>query len=109
MGFNNLILASPDSILMLSSKVEIFVGPSNESVLAFSSWLSDFNLTSTPITPSGDWVSVDLDVGKANDILGTEFHTYIHEETDTTSIRTLEYSIPASLQDHITSVHPTVL
>ncbi|EIM82411.1 family S53 protease [Stereum hirsutum FP-91666 SS1] len=89
-------------------EVEAFVAPSNETSSAFSSWLSSNNLTSTPISAAGDWLSVNITVSQANDLLSADFSTFTHETTGQSTVRTLEYSVPASLQSHISLVHPTV-
>jgi tripeptidyl-peptidase-1 len=52
-------------------------------------------------------LEIVIPVAKANDLLSTDFSVFTHVETGKTSIRTLAYSIPAVLQDHIDFFHPT--
>lgn len=47
-------------------------------------------------------------MSKANDLLAAEFSTFTHEETGSQLVRTLSYSLPTDLVDHIQFVHPTV-
>ena len=71
-------------------------------------WLSQNGLTATKASPAGDWLQVNVTVEKANSLFDAEFATFKHLSTDTDTVRTLEYSIPASLQGHLDFVHPTI-
>jgi len=89
-------------------EVEAFVAPSSESTTAVNEWLAANDLTASPISPAGDWISFSIDVQKANELFDADFSTFTHQATGTQTIRTLSYSIPASLKDHIELVHPTI-
>jgi tripeptidyl-peptidase-1 len=52
-------------------------------------------------------LEIAIPVAKANELLSTDFSIFTHVESGQTSIRTLEYSIPAVLQGHIDFFHPT--
>ncbi|KAJ7859994.1 family S53 protease [Mycena olivaceomarginata] len=58
------------------------------------SWLSGSNFTSVPVTPAGDWISVNITVAQANDLLAADFSTFQDQTINATS--------------HIDWVHPTV-
>ncbi|KAE9406774.1 family S53 protease [Gymnopus androsaceus JB14] len=88
-------------------QVESFAAPSEETVQAVTAWLDSFNITFTPATPAGDWIKLTVPVSTANQLLNTEFSVFNHTETGTTSVRTLEYSIPSDLQAHVKAIHPT--
>lgn len=88
-------------------QVEAFVAPKPESVTAVKDWLSSNGLTATTISPAGDWLSVSVPVSKANSLLGAHFSVFTDQNTGTQAVRTLSYSIPASLQGHIQLIHPT--
>ncbi|KAJ7915134.1 family S53 protease-like protein [Mycena leptocephala] len=64
-------------------------------------------ISSKPVTPAGDMLEIAIPVAKANELLSTDFSIFTHVESGQTSIRTLEYSIPAVLQGHIDFFHPT--
>jgi tripeptidyl-peptidase-1 len=66
------------------------------------------NLTSSPLTPAGDWIAVNMTVAQANRILTAEFSTFQNEETNHTVDRTLSYSIPSTLKSGINVIYPTV-
>ncbi|PCH35756.1 subtilisin-like protein [Wolfiporia cocos MD-104 SS10] len=89
-------------------EVEASVTPKAESVSAVHSWLNENGVNATTISPAGDWLSVQLPVGKANEMLGAEYSMFTHAGSGTQAVRTLSYSIPVDLQDHIDLVHPTV-
>ena len=44
---------------------------------------------------------------KANTLLNANFTTYLHEASNTTMVRTLAYSLPSDLTDHVSFVYPT--
>ncbi|KAJ7114150.1 family S53 protease-like protein [Mycena crocata] len=92
---------------LTQEEVAAFVRPTNETFLAVTAWLSGNNISSTPISPAGDMLQIVLPVAKANAILATNFSIFKDVDTGVTTIRTLEYSIPVALQDHIDFLHPT--
>ncbi|KAJ7900607.1 subtilisin-like protein [Mycena olivaceomarginata] len=89
-------------------KVEKFVAPSQDTIAQVQSWLGLNNLTSSPLTPAGDWIAVNMTVAQANRILTAEFSTFQNEETNHTVDRTLSYSIPSTLKSGINVIYPTV-
>lgn len=70
--------------------------------------MKENDITAQTSSPAGDWLSFSVPVSKANELLDTEFTVFTHDETNTQSVRTLTYSIPADLQDHVLLVHPTI-
>ncbi|OJT13754.1 Tripeptidyl-peptidase SED2 [Trametes pubescens] len=89
-------------------EVESFVAPTSDTVIAVNSWLAENNLTATSISSAGDWLSVDVPVAKANGLFNTNFTLFKHTATGGETVRTLEYSLPGSLQGHVDLVHPTI-
>ncbi|KAJ7312738.1 family S53 protease [Mycena albidolilacea] len=89
-------------------EINKFVAPSADTLSRVSSWLSGSNFTSVPVTPAGDWISVNMTVAQANDLLAADFSTFQDRTINATVIRTLCYAIPSNLQGHIDWVHPTV-
>ncbi|KAF5391735.1 hypothetical protein D9757_001780 [Collybiopsis confluens] len=92
---------------LTKEQVESFAAPSSETVQAVTEWLSLHNITATPATPAGDWLKFTIPVSTANQLLNTEYSVFNHTPSGTTSVRTLEYSIPSDLLAHIQAVHPT--
>ncbi|TFY57290.1 hypothetical protein EVJ58_g7104, partial [Rhodofomes roseus] len=89
-------------------EVEAYVKPTEESADAMKAWLSENELVATPLSPSGDWISVDIPVNKANDMLDADFSVFTHKVTGAQTVRTLQYSIPVDLAPHVDLIHPTV-
>ncbi|KAJ7836268.1 family S53 protease [Mycena olivaceomarginata] len=89
-------------------EVATFVKPTDDSLAAVSEWLAENNIAAKPVTPAGDMLEISIPVSQANELLSAEFSVFTHVDTGSTSIRTLQYSIPASLQAHIDFFHPTL-
>ncbi|KAJ6464216.1 peptidase S8/S53 domain-containing protein [Mycena vulgaris] len=93
---------------LTQDKINQFVAPSEETLSQVTSWLAAHNLASSPITPAGDWISVNMTVAQANELLVADFSTFQNPDTNQTVVRTLSYSIPNSLKAEISWIHPTV-
>ncbi|KAJ7762851.1 family S53 protease [Mycena maculata] len=89
-------------------EVAEYVKPTAETLSAVSGWLSENGITAKSVSPAGDLLQISLPVSKAETLLATQFSSFTHVASGTTSIRTLAYSIPASLRAHIQFVHPTI-
>ncbi|RPD61265.1 subtilisin-like protein [Lentinus tigrinus ALCF2SS1-6] len=84
-----------------------YTAPQPESIQTVTQWLDANGLAYTPATHSGDMLQFNIRLEQANRILDADFTTYIHEPTNTTTIRTLSYALPEYLHEHITLIHPT--
>ncbi|KAI0633617.1 subtilisin-like protein [Trametes polyzona] len=104
-------VSTPDSPLygqyLSKEEVEKFVAPKAKSVAAVNAWLADNGIQASVISPAGDWLSFSVPVSKASTLFDADFAVYTHEATGETSIRTLAYSVPSDLKEHIALVHPT--
>ncbi|KZT71791.1 family S53 protease-like protein [Daedalea quercina L-15889] len=89
-------------------EVEAFIAPTADSVSAVNAWLSDNGISSSTISPTGDWLLIQVPVSKADDLLDAQFSVFTHAATNKQTIRTLAYSIPTDLVGHLDLVHPTV-
>jgi len=76
-------------------------GTSNTAI----GWLQDYNITS--IDDDSDYILFRTNVETANKLLDTEFGWYRNEEAKQEVLRTLEYSVPAEVAEHINFVQPT--
>ncbi|KAI0205094.1 peptidase S8/S53 domain-containing protein [Astrocystis sublimbata] len=80
--------------------------PSQESLSSVHTWLKDAGVES--VEEDADWVSFKTTVGVANRMLGTQFSWFVSDEDKPRKIlRTLEYSVPEEVADHINLVQPT--
>ena len=75
--------------------------------MAVNAWLAENDISAQTISATGDWLSFEIPVSKANELFDADFSVYKHDETDMSVVRTLSYSIPADLQGHLELVHPT--
>lgn len=89
-------------------QVEEYVKPSSESVSLFTEWLSDNGISTTTISPAGDWLEFSVPVSQANELLDADFQVFTYESSGQQSIRTMSYSIPSNLQGHLALIHPTI-
>jgi Pro-kumamolisin, activation domain len=94
--------------IFLSFKVEEFVKPAKASVDAVNAFLESNGIKATTLSPAGDWLGFSVPVSKANEMFDANFAVYKHIATGQELIRTLSYSIPSSLKDHLDVVHPTI-
>ncbi|CAK5272371.1 unnamed protein product [Mycena citricolor] len=92
---------------LTSEEMLSYVTPSSDTVTAVNTWLKEHNLTSSVVSPAGDHLSVKVPVAKANSLLGTQFSVFTHIESGETTVRTLEYSLPADIAPHVDFVGPT--
>ncbi|KAJ2994961.1 hypothetical protein NUW58_g1410 [Xylaria curta] len=80
--------------------------PRQESLSSVHAWLKDAGVER--IEEDADWLTFKTTVGVANKMLDTKFSWFVSEETNPRKIlRTLEYSVPEEIAEHINLVQPT--
>ncbi|KAJ7737890.1 family S53 protease [Mycena maculata] len=89
-------------------QVAEFVKPTAEGLAAVTEWLSENDISPKSASNAGDLLQITIPASKADELLSTKFSTFKHVESGVESIRTLAYSVPASLKPHIQFVHPTI-
>lgn len=90
--------------------VDALVAPHADSVEAVESWLRHHDVEPSAAlfrSSGGNWLTVSVTVAQAERMLDTSYGVYVHTETADTVVRTLGYSLPAELHDHIDLVAPT--
>jgi tripeptidyl-peptidase-1 len=106
----------------------VLVAPHAETVDAVHAWLAHHDIPQEAChrTDAGDWLTVTLSVEQAKRMLGTfsmasrlcvysclylpadaQYEVYAHPESGSSVVRTLGYSLPRELLDHINVVTPT--
>ncbi|KAH8979045.1 peptidase S8/S53 domain-containing protein [Lactarius akahatsu] len=75
------------------------VAPHSNTLDLVSSWLENYDIPSSSI-------SATL-VPQPNRILGASYQLYQHVETNDTVLRTIGYSLPESLHEHVQTIVPT--
>lgn len=81
--------------------------PRADSVKAITDWLGKHGLSLDSRSYSGETLTVRVPAARANAMLAANFTAYTHHTTSATMIRTLSYSLPAYLHDHVAFVYPT--
>ena len=85
------------------------MAPKQETVDAVNAWLKENNIEAAKASSAGDWLSFSVPVSKANELLDADFTVFEHTDSGKEMVRTLSYSIPTDLKDHLELVHPTTL
>jgi tripeptidyl-peptidase I len=72
-------------------------------------WLEahDVDVSTAERTNGGSWLRIPITVDQASRMLNATYEIYQHEGTAEYIVRTLSYSLPASLHPHIGVVTPT--
>ncbi|KAJ7180886.1 family S53 protease [Mycena filopes] len=86
-------------------EVNAYTAPSAAALTAVQNWLSSNNVNATS-SGSGDWLTATISVAQANTLLGATYETFQHTSGKTYA-RTLSYSLPAEVAQHIDEVHPS--
>ncbi|KAJ7457852.1 family S53 protease [Mycena latifolia] len=84
-------------------QVVAYARPSTTTHALVADWLAQHGIiNSKNISAAGNWIAFPIALGTANQMLDANFSTYRY-------IRTLAYSIPATLRNtHIRLIHPTI-
>jgi hypothetical protein len=82
------------------------MAPSSQSVKAVTDFLASQGVSAQPISVHGDWLGFDTTAAQAGRLFNASFSTYHHVDSDTQHVRTMAYSVPAHLKEHIALVHP---
>jgi len=95
---------------LTKEEAQDLVAPHPDSVAAVNSWLESHSidpLNSVYRSGSGDWVTLRIPVDLAEKMLGTKYNVYRHTATGEEIVRTLSYSVPKELYEHIDVIAPT--
>ncbi|KAJ7738332.1 subtilisin-like protein, partial [Mycena metata] len=92
---------------LTKAEVDAFVAPTDAAVAAVQVWLISHNLTAKSLSSAGDWLSIAVPVSRANEMLAAKYETFEHIASGKTYARTLSFSLPAEVADHIADIHPT--
>lgn len=88
-------------------EVEQLVRPARQTTDLVSKWLRNHGIRDLEYTAAGDWISLSLPVRTAERLLGCEYHEFEHAEDGHVLVRTLSWSIPSYLHQHIDTIQPT--
>lgn len=89
-------------------QLEAYTSPADNTLQFVKSWLEVSGISSSAISqPTPDWLYVEVQVSTAEMLLNTEYRVYKNNYSNQTLIRTLQYSVPQILLDHIDTIQPT--
>jgi tripeptidyl-peptidase-1 len=80
--------------------------PLQESIAAFNAFARINGLNATTAGGHGEWMSFTTNVSHANSLFAASFQQFQHVSTAAPIIRTLSYSLPRVLVDHVDTVYP---
>ena len=86
------------------------VAPHPDTLNLVYSWLEYHHIPSSSVlvTHGGSSLTITgVPVSKANNLLGASYKTFAHTTTNETIVRTVGYSLPATLHEHVQTVVPT--
>ena len=85
------------------------MAPHEDSLSAVDEWLSyhSVDLSSVSRSPAKDWITVTLPIATAEKLAGAKYSVFRNKESGKHVVRTLEYSLPRSLMDHVDLIQPT--
>ncbi|KAH9055293.1 subtilisin-like protein [Lactarius vividus] len=91
-------------------QVAELVAPGKDTLELVHSWLGYHSVPSESVSVTHGGSSLTLagvPISQANNLLGASYQLYRHVETNETIIRTIGYSLPATLHTHVQTVVPT--
>lgn len=92
------------------SKLEMrdLVKPSSEASQSVLAWLKQAGIPDADIDDDGDWIKFTATVEHAERMLDSTFNTFQNDNKESLQVvRTLEYSVPRELHEHIAFISPT--
>jgi len=91
-------------------EVDELIAPSSTTVESLEAWLAYHDIdpiSSLSRTDAGDWMTITVPIGKVEKMLDAKYRVYEHVDTGETIVRTMSYSLPRVLHDHVSVVVPT--
>ncbi|KZW01464.1 family S53 protease [Exidia glandulosa HHB12029] len=89
------------------SELEAYVRPTEATTSAIKSWLDAHNLTANAVSPAGDILQIQMPVSRADSLLNAQYSLFTHAGNGLSALRTLSYSLPVDLDDHVLLMEPT--
>ncbi|KAF9063500.1 family S53 protease-like protein [Rhodocollybia butyracea] len=89
-------------------ETKAFAGPSPDTVQAVTDWLNENGVANVVTTGAfKDWLAFSVPLSTANSLFEADYQLFNEVDGPNTLTRTLSYSIPVDLQQHINLVHPS--
>jgi hypothetical protein len=84
--------------------------PEQETIDTVKTWLIDSGISEDRIqlSPSRNWLRMNLTIAEAENLLKTEYRVFEHKETARRALAVEEYSVPGHVKRHIDYITPTL-
>ncbi|EJD36853.1 subtilisin-like protein [Auricularia subglabra TFB-10046 SS5] len=92
---------------LTKDEVAAFTRPAPESTRAVLAFFAARGLNATAASSSGDWLRVRVPAPTANALFGADYRVFAHQASGRQLVRTLQYSLPDGLREHVRMVHPS--
>lgn len=92
---------------MKREEIKDFLRPASAVSQAILAWLESEGVPEDSIEDDGDWIKIIIPVQQAERLLKTRFYYFHNPANKVTRIRTLEYSVPQAIRQHIQLIQPT--
>lgn len=92
---------------MSREELKAMLRPSTTATAAILGWLTGQGVPAKDIEDKGDWINFYVPAIKAERMLDTKFYYYSDTAGYFKEIRTLHYSVPQQLHEHIHMIQPT--
>jgi tripeptidyl-peptidase-1 len=93
-------------ILEHAADITAHMQPSPQSMAAFNTFALDNGLNVTAGGGHGEWMSFTTNVSHANALFVASFQKFQHSSAVSPITRTLSYSLPFALAEHVDTVYP---
>jgi tripeptidyl-peptidase-1 len=91
---------------LIFEQVGEYVKPSDDTISVVNAWLKANDLEATTHSPAGEWIKITVHISQANELFDADYHTYTNTQSGARGLRTLSYSLPASLKGAVEAIHP---
>ncbi|OJJ99308.1 hypothetical protein ASPACDRAFT_52709 [Aspergillus aculeatus ATCC 16872] len=81
--------------------------PSDEVAAKVRTWLEWEHVPAESIEDRGDWLAFTIPLSQAESMMKTQFSHFYHPRTQTTTVRTLAYSVPEDIRPFVQLIQPT--
>lgn len=93
---------------MDTDEIKRMLQPSQSTLASVLTWLEGAGI-SEHVAVEHDWVRMNVTIAQAEDLLKTKYSYFRDDKAGKTILRTLQYSLPAELHEHILLVQPTTM
>ena len=85
--------------------------PHPDTTESVRTWIESHGVDITSVTTNsaGDWLTLRLPLSKVESMLDAKYYLFKHKRSDEQIVRTLSYSLPLELHEHIDLIQPTTM